>query len=132
MKKNTKYIGEITEGVILSKFLLNGYVVLQPFGDNQRYDLVIEKNKKFKTVQCKTGRVRNGSVYFNTSSNAGGNNRKSYISEIDFFAVYCPENKQCYLIPIDKAPKSSMVLRIEKPKNNLCINTINWANDYII
>ncbi len=54
---NTKQIGEITEACILAILLKAGYVVLTPFGDNQRYDLVIERDGVFQRVQCKSSSV---------------------------------------------------------------------------
>lgn len=39
---DTKSIGEITEAVVLAEFLKAGFPVLLPFGDNQRYDAVVE------------------------------------------------------------------------------------------
>ena len=43
--------------------------MLIPFGDNQRYDLVVEREGNFVRVQCKTGRVRKeGQILFNTCS----------------------------------------------------------------
>lgn len=44
---NTKAIGEISEAVILAEFLRAGFPVLFPFGDNQRYDMVVEANGGF-------------------------------------------------------------------------------------
>jgi hypothetical protein len=51
---NTKAIGEVSEAVILAEFLKAGFPVLLPFGDNQRYDMVIEVSGRFLRVQCKT------------------------------------------------------------------------------
>ena len=51
---NTKAIGEVSEAAILAEFLKAGFPVLLPFGDNQRYDMVIEVSGRFLRVQCKT------------------------------------------------------------------------------
>ena len=55
---NTKAIGEISEAMILAEFLKAGIPVLMPFGDNQRYDMVVEAGGQFLNVQCKTARYR--------------------------------------------------------------------------
>ena len=55
---NTKAIGTISESVVLSEFLKAGFPVLLPFGDNLRYDMVIEAGGRFLSVQCKTARYR--------------------------------------------------------------------------
>jgi hypothetical protein len=51
---NTKVAGDITEAVVLAEFLRAGFPVCVPFGDNQRYDLVVEAGGRFLRVQCKT------------------------------------------------------------------------------
>jgi PD-(D/E)XK nuclease superfamily protein len=63
-KRNANSIGEISEAAIIARFLLLGYVVLIPYGGNQRYDLVIEDMEgQFWRVQCKTARIQdNGTV----------------------------------------------------------------------
>ena len=39
---NTKAAGDITEAIVLAEFLRAGFSVCVPFGDNRRYDLVVE------------------------------------------------------------------------------------------
>jgi PD-(D/E)XK endonuclease len=51
---DTKAAGDITEAVVLAEFLRAGFPVLLPFGDNRRYDLVVEAGGRFLRVQCKT------------------------------------------------------------------------------
>lgn len=45
---NSKSIGERSEAMALAHFLQLGWVVLLPFGDNQRYDLVIDPCVRIK------------------------------------------------------------------------------------
>jgi len=51
---HTKVTGDTTEAIILAEFLKAGFPVLIPFGENHRYDLVIEAGGRFLRVQCKT------------------------------------------------------------------------------
>jgi hypothetical protein len=77
--KSPDKIGQITEGVILSEFLKYGLTVLTPFGYSHRYDFVVDSGEKFYRIQCKTGRIRNGAVEFNTCSmNSVTHERKFY------------------------------------------------------
>ena len=39
---DTKGAGDISEAVVLAEFLTAGFPVLVPFGDDRRYDLVVE------------------------------------------------------------------------------------------
>jgi hypothetical protein len=101
-----------------------GYDLLVPFGENTRYDLVIDDGFRLARVQCKTGRLRNGAVAFNTcSSYAHHRNprvvKRVYQGEIDYFAVFCPETRRSYLIPIAEVPlKREAKLRVHPARNN--------------
>ena len=108
----------------MAELLKRDFVVLMPFGDNERYDYVIDLGGVFKRVQCKTGRLKNGSVTFELASyNWNTKERKGYKGQIDYFGVYCPENNKCYLVPIDKVGKRHKSLRVEQSKNNQTKNT---------
>ena len=45
-------------------------------GENTRYDLAIERNGELSRVQCKTGRLKKGAVYFRTASSSGSTTRR--------------------------------------------------------
>ncbi|MBA2462518.1 MAG: hypothetical protein H0V45_12245 [Actinobacteria bacterium] len=45
-----------------------GYALLVPFGENTRYDLVIDDGVRLARVQCKTGRLREGAIRFASCS----------------------------------------------------------------
>jgi hypothetical protein len=112
-----------------------GYVVLTPFGENTRYDLVIDDGESFSRIQCKTGRLRDGTVLFNTCSCYGhhmnpGMSRRDYHGEIDYFAVHCLESGGVYLIPIEAMPTRSYgSLRVVPPRNNQ-VRNVRWAADF--
>ena len=120
---NTLKVGEISEACFLVALLKAGYNVLKPVSNTLRYDLVIEFNGKFKRVQCKTGRLRNGVITYNAASTIlKGENQKTetrgYIGDADLFGVYCPGNGKSYLIPIEEVGTSSGSLRVEPSKNS--------------
>lgn len=127
--KPHKIKGDKTEAIILAELIKKGYNVSIPFGENQRYDLIIDMNGVLERIQCKTGRVENGYVRFNTSSSTH-NKRTNYKNQIEAFIVYCFELDKLYYIPIDKATVSDMRLRFIKPKHHGGMNTINWASEY--
>lgn len=130
---NTKAIGDITEGMVIAALLRFGVVVLVPFGDNQRYDIVFEKDGRFKRVQCKTGKLFPGRVTFATCSTYAhrGGKRKSYVGQVDYFGVYCRENGKVYLVPSEGLPGTEATLRIEPPSNPNG-GAIRYANEYEI
>lgn len=134
MKENPKTVGERSEAVILAKLILRGEVVLLPFGDNQRYDMVLDRGGVFVRIQCKTGRIRNGTLIFPCRSVAGGlkKNRRDYRGQIEFFAVYCPDNENVYLVPVSEMPTSNGHLRVAPLGIQTPKTTIKWANDYLL
>lgn len=87
---NSKAKGEVSQGQILA-LLRKGENVLTPFGDNQRYDLVVERAGTFVRVQCKTGRLKRGAIAFDTCSSYvhRGRGKRDYRGDADVFAVYC-------------------------------------------
>lgn len=131
--RNTKEIADTAVAGVLARLLKKGYAILLPFGDSQRYDLVLDKDGQLFRVQCKSGRIRNGCIKFNTSSTEWykGHRRKSYKGQIDYFGVYCPENDKTYLIPINIIGETQGLLRISKPKNNQ-VKYIRWSKEYEI
>ena len=114
-----------------------GFLVAVPFGENTRYDLIIDDGEQLQRVQCKTGRLRRGAVLFNTcSSYAHHPNpqvlKRDYAGEIELFAVYCPETTDVYLIPIeDVRAKRRASLRVAPSRNNQQ-RGIREADDYVV
>ena len=67
----------------------------------------------------------------NSSTIHRGGGRHIYTNdEVDYFACYNLERDKVYIIPIDKAPKSAMIIRFEKPKSGQN-SKINWEADYL-
>ncbi|HLZ60124.1 MAG TPA: group I intron-associated PD-(D/E)XK endonuclease [Ktedonosporobacter sp.] len=135
-KFDTNMIGDISEFAIITRFLELGYVILTPFGGNQRCDLIVEDaNEQFWRIQCKTGRVNEGktALIFNTSiSNVTGKNRqpRDYRGQCDYFAVYSAELHKCYLVPVDEVGTISARLRLASIGHNHEKREILWAKDY--
>ena len=101
-KQNHKATGEQSEAILIAKLLEVGYAILTPFGDNRYY-------------HTRAGRATHGS--------------KNYKDQIDYFAVYCPENREAYLIPVAHAGISQMNLRLVPTKNKQ-EQGVKWAEDY--
>ena len=132
-----KDIGDRTQLAAMLALRDAGYVVLTPFGENTRYDVVIDDGKVLACVQCKTGRLRSGAVRFSVCSNYGHhlnpeNVRRDYHGDVDFFAMYCPETQFVYLVPIDELPvRRQAALRVE-PAQNMQRERIRSADDFAV
>ncbi len=134
-KRDTNTVGEISEAAIITRFLQLGYVVLTPYGGNQRYDLVIEDSEgQFWRVQCKTARIdESGTLLkFDTANhNVTGKNRqrRHYQGQCDYFAVFSAELNKAYLVPVDQVGTNSAHLRLAPAKNNQ-MKHVRWAREY--
>lgn len=117
---------------MLSALVSEGYPVLLPFGDNQRYDMVVEVGGLFVTVQCKTGRLRDGAVLFRTCSSTAhrGGGQESYRGQVDVFGVYCHELRAVYFIRVEDVGASSCALRVV-PATNSQVRHVRHAGDYV-
>jgi PD-(D/E)XK endonuclease len=127
-------IGQRTEAIILAALVRRGYRVLTPFGTNQRYDLAIDLGDGFLRAQCKTGRLRRGTIIFavrSVRSNRRHTYLRTYENEVDLFLVYCPETDGIYAIPIEEATSSVGALRVA-PTANGQAKRIRWAREYEI
>jgi hypothetical protein len=133
-KKDTKTIGDRSEAQVLATLIDAGYHVAIPFGENHRYDFIVEDpNGRLLRIQVKTGRLKNGAIRFNgfsSHSHRGGLHARRYCGEIDFFAVYCFENQTVYFVPEEQAAVRPL-LRIARPRNNMK-KTIVWAERFAL
>ncbi|MBI3917295.1 MAG: hypothetical protein HY322_09835 [Betaproteobacteria bacterium] len=132
--QNSKAVGDITQSQIMAALLMRGKKVLMPFGDNFRYDLVVEENGLFTRIQCKTGKIHDGAVVFSVASSQyhRGGKRQNYQGQIDAFGVFCRDNEKVYIIPINDVPLvREAKLRLTAPKNSQ-VKGIRWAAKYEI
>ena len=105
--------------MITASLLKARFTVLKPLSDGARFDLAIERDGTFKRIQCKTGRLKNGTIRFRLNSvTAGGRRRRNYKGDADLFGVYCPENGKSYLLPVDALGDHQATIRIAPAKNN--------------
>ena len=100
---NSKDVGNISELAVMAALAKMGKRILVPFGDNLRYDLLIDnQDGTFTRVQCKTARLKEdkGYIKFATCSSQyhRGGVKHDYYYEAELFGVYCPQLDKVYLI----------------------------------
>lgn len=103
-----------------------------PFGDNAKYDLVLEDpDGSLHRIQCKTAwRSSADTIRFNTHSQTtrdGEYHQSTYFGKIDAFVVWYPAGEQLFWVDIDDANESKMDLRYEADIDH---PSINWAEEY--
>lgn len=129
--KNSKAVGELSEAAVLKRVLQLGYSASIPFGNNQRYDLILDAEHKLFKVQIKTAHFYKGCLIFSTCSRNGFTlQRKSYEGEIDLFLAYASHTDKVYKIPVESASKTSISLRISQLKRTAPLSTVRWAKDF--
>lgn len=127
--------GDISKALILADLVERGFRVLIPFSENCRYDLALDTTGKLIRIQCKTGRHLKGVVEFrvaNTLHLSKKAKRRLYTAEeIDMFAVYCPQVRKIYYVPIEVCAgiTSMMSLRVD-PVRNGQNEGVRWAKDF--
>jgi hypothetical protein len=135
--EHPKFVGDRTALAVMMALHESRIPFLVPLGENTRFDLGIELDGRLLRVQCKSGRLRDGAVQFATCSWYGHHLHpkelsRTYVGEIEFFAVHCRETCGVYLIPIEDVPTRSYAkLRVEPPRNNQR-RRIRFAADYEI
>ncbi|QPV64588.1 hypothetical protein I7X12_08240 [Halosimplex litoreum] len=132
-ESHPKAQGQKSEAAVLHELVQRNLTVLEPFGDNERYDFVVEIDDSFQRFQVNTGRLENGRVQFETRS-SGTLTRKvkkeGYEGDADYFAVYSPDLEETYVVSVAEAPETTMGLRVEETEKSS--PNINWAEDYHI
>lgn len=129
---NPTEIGIHAEAAVLSALVRTGYTVLTPFGGGRRYDLVIELDGRFYTVQCKAGRYNAGAVVFNTASVQRDTHKRTQYENIDYFGIYCSTLGTVYLVPVKDVGTGVLgSLRVE-PCRNGQVKRTRPAEPYLV
>lgn len=124
--------GNLSEARILAAFVAAGYLVSVPFGSGHKYDFVVDDSTRLLRVQCKTGRVKNGTLLFNAYSQSGnGSVKMSYRGLADLFAVLNPEDDKVYLVPVEDVGVTIGSLRLT-PTLNRQAQRVRWAESYLL
>lgn len=100
-------IGRIGLSMAINYFTIQGYTISLPLNDTQWYDMVVEKDKKFYTVQCKATMTQDDTISLKSCGGTNGTVYDNIINhpELDYiFAVN--KNLECWLIPVSAIIKS--------------------------
>ena len=110
--RNSKAIGDETEARAITTLIVAGYSISVPFGDNDKYDLVVDDEGDLYRIQCKTAWTNKPeTIRFNTHSQTTKNGRyheQTYDGEVDAFFVYYPANETFYWIDAADATEHKM------------------------
>jgi hypothetical protein len=126
-------IGDASEVEAIAALSRAGYVVSVPFGAHPRYDCIIDRGGMLQRVQIKTGHEDGfGAVRWECRSQRFYDGlSRPYHREADLFAVWVPETRQCYLVPVEECGRYQAALRITVPRNGQH-KRVRLAADYLL
>ena len=122
---DSKRIGNLTELQCITRFYELGYSVSVPYGDSEKYDMILDCNGKLLKLQCKHAKeFYDGEelsyLKMKTAWQSGYTKNSAYHTnkytedEIDYFVTFFQGKN--YLIPVNEC-STEKVLRILPPKN---------------
>lgn len=117
-----KQTGRIGLSMAINYFTIQGYTVSLPMNDTQWYDLIIEKDGIFETVQCKATKTKDDSIDFRSTGGTKGavyDSIQNYRDKLTY--IFCVnKNMNMWLIPIKDLDSNhqSIRLRTEPNSNN--------------
>ena len=122
---DTKILGNATEMECMLECMKLGVQVSIPFGEDSRYDFIMDYRGKLYRIQSKhCSEIVDDSnkvvaVKFKTVRQSGSNTsvhtRTKYTKEeIDYFST--SYEGKCYLVPVEQC-SNEKILRIKPPKN---------------
>ena len=119
-KLRAKNLGDLGELAFMRKAASMGFAVAKPWGDTDRYDVIVRSEKMFWRVQVKsviTSRPSRQSYRVKTTRGA---NSTYSAEEIDFLVAYVFPKDAWYIFPASViAGRDSVCVRPESPKCRL-------------
>ena len=114
----------------IAYFGTNGYTVSTPLNDTQWYDLIVEKDGIFQTVQCKFTASKDNSISLRSTGGTKGSvydNIKNHPLDL----LFCVDKDiHMYVIPMKDLLEAdninSIRLRTEPNSNNQGFNTYKY------
>lgn len=98
----------------INYFTLQGYTISLPLNDTQWYDMVIEKNNIFQTVQCKCTFTQDDTIILKSSGGTKGEVYDNIINHPELDYLFCVNKElNCWLIPIKDIIKAGNTKEIK-------------------
>ena len=134
-KRNTTGRGDLREFELITTLMRAGRTILRPVSAGLRYDLAIDNGDgTIWRVQCKTGILRDGAVEFRVANtDARRPNGVAHHGQVEAFAVYCPQNRRAYLVPVLAVESTKGIARLRcRPARNGQRSRVRFAEPFEI
>jgi hypothetical protein len=111
-RPDRKHQGEVTELAFMHKAAALGFVVTKPWGDNTRYDFIVDSDGHLTRVQVRSVSLACRPGCYHVGAGSGGHRKHPNTrAHIDLLAVYLIPEDIWYLIPISAfAPRVTINL----------------------
>jgi len=128
---STKRKGDLGELKVAADLLSKGYQVAIPFGEDSKYDLIVDRQGNLERVQVKCTKSDGQKIIVPCRSSNNWNVIKYTERMFEWLAIYDITTDSCYYIPskIMKNGRSAINLRII-PAANGQKKGIHYASDY--
>ena len=130
---NRKQIGRLGLSMAINYFTIQGYTVSLPINDTQWYDLIIEKDNQFFTVQCKATQTENDSIDLRSTGGTKGFIYDNVLNHSKLDYLFCVnKDLKMWLIPVkDITTTKQITLRTEPTKNNQGFQTFQYQVQFL-
>ena len=134
---NSKDKGNIGEAVFMAEMIKHGCIVSKPFGDNARYDFIVDVNNKLMKFQVKYCNyvTDNQSITCPCASSTNHTTNKHYTTyenDVDYIAFYLAPYDKIAIIPIEEIGNRKSITLREKKTANSQLAGVNFIDDYSI
>lgn len=133
--ETNKEKGRAGMALAIGYFGSNGYTVNIPLNDTQWYDLVIEKDGAFQTVQCKATGSKDNAIQLRSAGGTRGTTYDTVLNHpVDL--LFCLNDKcQIFVIPVEDLRKAgvhnSVTLRDTPNKNGQGFNSYRYLVPFV-
>ena len=128
---NRKELGIIGLSMAINYFTFKRYTISITMNDTHWYDLVIEKENKFFTVQCKATATKDKTIDFRSTGGTKGSVYDNLLNHPELDFLFCVDNElNMWNIPIkdiiNAENRKSIRLRLEPNANNQGFQTYQY------
>lgn len=114
-----KQIGRIGLSMAINYFTIKGYTVSLPMNDTQWYDLIIEKDGVFETVQCKATNTADDSIGLRSTGGTNGSEYDNVKNHSSLSYLFCVnKDLDMWLIPTKEISNGNSIKLRKEPTSN--------------
>ena len=139
VRMTNREIGRVGLSMAINYFTIQGYTISLPLNDTQWYDMVVEKDNIFYTVQCKATMTEDDTIPLKSCGGTKGTAYDNVINHPELDYLFCVNKElKCWLIPvkaiIDSGNTKSIQLRTKlapsaHPKLDTTIYRVQISNE---